>query len=139
MIPITSTTLKGSPPIRQGAKSVEKSMNLCQVDARRLRTGPIALLLVGTTITGTDKSQELTGEIDGDVIDTTGAAIPNVTVVIRNEDQKTVARTVQANVEGEFTVPLLPTARYSVNINAFGFRPSQLIIDVHTGSNSTAT
>jgi hypothetical protein len=113
-------------------------MNLCQVDARRLRTGAIALLLVGTTITGTAKSQELTGEINGHVIDTTGAAIPNVMVVIRNEDQKTVARAEQANVEG-ITVPLLPTARYSVNINAFGFRPSQLILDVHTGSNSTAT
>ena len=67
--------------------------------------------------------RELTGEIDGRVVDTTGAVVPNVSVVIRNEDQKIVARTVDTNATGQFTVPLLPLGRYSVSVAAQGFRP----------------
>jgi hypothetical protein len=83
-------------------------------------------------------AQELTGEIDGRVADASGAVVPNVTVIIKNEDQKIIARKVQTNSEGQFSVPLLPLARYSVSVAAPGFRPSEALVDVHTGVNSTA-
>ncbi len=110
-------------------------MKFFKANAGRLRMAGVLLILCTA---GTAMAQELTGEIDGLIVDSTGAAVPNVSVVIRNEDQKTVARTVQANAEGQFTVPLLPVARYSVNVSATGFRGAQTFVDVHTGSNSTA-
>lgn len=82
--------------------------------------------------------QELTGEIDGRMTDSSGAVVPNVTVTIRNEDQKNVARTVQTNAQGQFSVPLLPLARYSVAVSVAGFRPVETLVEVHTGITSTA-
>ncbi|MFP5233419.1 MAG: carboxypeptidase regulatory-like domain-containing protein [Acidobacteriota bacterium] len=83
-------------------------------------------------------AQVLTGEIDGTVYDKTGAAIPNATVIVKNDDQNLVIRTVETNTHGQFTVPLLPRAHYSLTVNATGFESEVRTMDVHTGIISSA-
>jgi Carboxypeptidase regulatory-like domain len=80
--------------------------------------------------------QVLTGEIDGTVYDKTGAAIPNAVVAVKNDDQNLVTRTVETNAQGQFTVPLLPLAHYSISVNAQGFQSEVRTLEVHTGITS---
>ena len=83
--------------------------------------------------------QDLTGEIDGTVHDTSGAVIPNAKVTVKNDDQNIVVRTLQTNSQGEFTAPLLPLARYSILVSATGFQSATRSLDVHTGVTSAAS
>jgi hypothetical protein len=84
------------------------------------------------------QGQDLTGEIDGTVRDSSGAGIPNAEVVVKNADQNLVARTLRTNDQGQFTASLLSLAHYSVTINATGFQSTTKTLEVHTGVNSNA-
>jgi Carboxypeptidase regulatory-like domain len=68
------------------------------------------------------RAQEITGELNGTVKDTTGAAVPNATVTITNSDTKLVVRTVTTNGDGEFSIPLLPVAYYDIAVEAPNFK-----------------
>ncbi len=78
-----------------------------------------AALFLG--LPGTMRAQNLTGAIDGVVHDSSGAAVPNARVTIRNTDQNLVERTVSSDGQGQFTAPLLATGHYSVTVEATGF------------------
>lgn len=67
-------------------------------------------------------SQETTGTIVGTVTDSSGAVITGATVRIINTDQNAAVRTIVTGKEGTFSAPLLPVGRYSVNIEARGFK-----------------
>jgi hypothetical protein len=56
-----------------------------------------------------------TGTITGTVSDTSGGAVPNVTVVITDDDTG-VARTITTNGAGEYTSPFLQPGHYEVVI-----------------------
>ena len=45
-------------------------------------------------------AQNLTGEIDGTIHDSSGAVIPNATVTVKNTAQNTVTRTVKLDKQG---------------------------------------
>ena len=94
------------------------------------------LLMLAVSLSSIALAQDLTGEIDGSVSDSAGAAIFKATVTVKNDDQNIVIRTLQTNAEGQFTVPLLPLARYSVTVAAGGFQPQTKTLDVHTGITS---
>jgi hypothetical protein len=98
----------------------------------------LGVLLLSTAFCGAASGQELTGEIDGRVQDGSGAAVVNATVVVKNEDQKLVARTLKTNSQGQFTASLLPLAHYSVTASAPGFQTVTVGVDVHTGMTSAA-
>lgn len=70
------------------------------------------------------RAQNLTGEIDGVVHDSSGAVVPNATVTIRNTDQNLVERSVSSDGQGQFTAPLLAIGNYSVTVEATGFETS---------------
>ena len=79
-------------------------------------------------------AQTLTGEIDGNVRDATGAVVANAVVTITNADQNQVVRTTKTDHLGQFTAPLLTIGNYSVKITAAGFTPfEQDNITVHVG------
>ncbi len=99
----------------------------------------LAAMLLSVSLSATAWGQQLTGEIDGRVLDTSGAAIPNAVVVVKNDDQNLVARTLRTNAQGEFTASLLPLAHYSVTASAEGFQRETSTLDVHTGIVSAAT
>ena len=75
-------------------------------------------------------AQNLTGQIDGTVRDTSGAAIPGATVTIRNEGESVVKRQLKTNGQGLFTAPLLTTGQYSVTVEAPQFQ-TETISDVN--------
>jgi hypothetical protein len=62
-----------------------------------------------------------TGTIVGTVTDSTGAVIPNASITVTNVDTN-FERTDTTDDRGDYTVPLLPTGNYRVEIVAPGFR-----------------
>ena len=80
-----------------------------------------ALIRGSLVLPGVLRAQNLTGAIDGVVHDSSGAAVPNARVTIRNTDQNLVERTVSTDGQGQFTAPLLATGHYSVTVEAAGF------------------
>src|SRR5882757_564324 len=84
----------------------------------------ILLLLAGLSagMCGAVWAQEITGQIRGIVTDASGGVIANATVTITNVDRKQVVRTVETNSAGEYVAPFLPVGRYSVAVEAKGFK-----------------
>lgn len=67
-------------------------------------------------------AQESTGNIVGLVTDTNGAVVVGATVTIRNAATNTIARTINTNDEGLYSAPYLLAGRYSVTVEAAGFK-----------------
>jgi hypothetical protein len=73
-----------------------------------------------------------TGAISGLVTDSSGGAIGDSEVQIIDVRTERLARKVTTNVDGAFTVPLLPPATYSVVVNKSGFAEAKAEgIEVH--------
>ncbi len=66
-------------------------------------------------------AQTVSGTILGTVTDSSGSVIPSAKVTIVNEGTG-LTRTVQADSNGEFTAPALPTGRYTVIAELTGFK-----------------
>jgi outer membrane receptor protein involved in Fe transport len=66
-------------------------------------------------------AQTPTGAIEGVVVDTSGAVVPGVTVVVTHEPTG-VAREVATDGQGVFRAPLLPVGPYTVKATLAGFR-----------------
>ena len=79
----------------------------------------LALLLVAPAAA---RAQTVTGTIQGTVIDTTGGAVPGVTVVVRNADTGGTRETV-TNERGFYDLPFLPLGRYEATATLSGFGP----------------
>lgn len=67
-------------------------------------------------------AQEVTGNISGIVVDPTGAAIPNASVIIKDASRNQVMKTIATDGAGEFTATLLPLGTYSISAEANGFK-----------------
>jgi hypothetical protein len=67
-------------------------------------------------------AQVTTGSIAGTVKDLSGAVVPNASVTLTNTDKNAVIRTVKTGGSGEFSAPLLPIGRYSLTVEAPGFK-----------------
>ena len=73
-----------------------------------------------------------TGAISGVVLDTSGAAIEGAEVQIIDTRTDALARRGSTNVDGAFTIPLLPPGTYSVVVNKSGFAEAKSeSIEVH--------
>ena len=68
-------------------------------------------------------AQLTTSDILGTVTDATGALIPNATVTVRNLGTNET-RTAKTDNSGNYAVTLLPVGRYSVRVEAPGFKTS---------------
>src|SRR3954462_12604886 len=66
-------------------------------------------------------AQTVSGTILGTVTDSSGSVVPNAKVTIVNEGTG-LTRTVQADANGEFTAPSLPTGHYTVMAELTGFK-----------------
>lgn len=67
------------------------------------------------------QSQALNGQIEGNVLDSNGAAIPNATVTVRNLETG-AERKVTTDGSGFYRVPLLPLGVYRVTVEATNFK-----------------
>jgi len=82
----------------------------------------IFLLTLLFAISGTALAQEITGNLNGSVKDSTGALVKGATVVITDTDKKVVLRTLTTGDDGEWLAPNLPAGNYSLAIEATGFK-----------------
>lgn len=77
-----------------------------------------------------------TGQIVGNLIDPTGAMIPDALVTVKNTDNGQ-SLTVPANALGHYVAPLLPPGHYTVTVKAPGFAPltkGPIIVPVGTST-----
>ena len=66
-------------------------------------------------------SQKITGDISGDVADSTGAVVPGATVTAENIATH-LSRSATASGTGSFRIPELPLGTYKVSVSASGFK-----------------
>ena len=81
----------------------------------------LLLLLTAFHVNG----QTVTGTILGDVLDPSGAAVPNVSITITNQDTG-VIRATMATADGVYSVPSLLPGKYTVDAKAAGFSPVEV-------------
>jgi hypothetical protein len=90
------------------------------------------LLLVGMFATLPLLAQKITGDITGDVTDSTGAVVANVAVTAVNNDTS-FSRAGVTNSSGNYRVPELPIGTYKVTASAEGFRSAVRTVEVMAG------
>jgi len=67
-------------------------------------------------------AQDITGSIAGSVVDASGAGVPGAKVTITSLDRNQVVRTANTDGAGNYSAPLLPVGKYSVSVEAKGFK-----------------
>lgn len=93
--------------------------------------GCVALLLIALGAEPA-RAQAFRGTILGTVTDSSGAAVVNAKVTIRNVDTG-VERSTDTNTDGQYIVPELPIGNYTVTIELSGFQASVtkgVVVDV---------
>ena len=83
----------------------------------------LCLIAASLTIPHTLHSQQVTASVQGQVLDPSGAPIPNVTITAKDVDRGTTLNTT-TNAEGIYTLPRLPIGRYEIRAEAKGFQTS---------------
>src|ERR1022692_2411215 len=70
-------------------------------------------------------AQDISGTIEGSVLDPTGATVPKAKVTITNTDRNPVVRTPETNDSGVYSAPFLPIGNYAVKVGAAGFKTDE--------------
>ena len=78
-------------------------------------------------------AQRITGDIAGEVTDSTGAVVPNVTVTAVNTGTN-LSRSGVTSDTGAFRIPELPIGTYRVTASAEGFKSAVQTADVQAGA-----
>ena len=86
----------------------------------RIRKSTFVLLLIAC-FSLPMLAQKITGDIAGDVTDSTGAVVPNVTVTAENVGTG-LSRTATTTSTGSFRIPELPIGSYKITASAQGFK-----------------
>ena len=95
-----------------------------------------ALFLVLVVCLGVSRpvlGQRITGDIAGEVTDSTGAVVPNVTVTAVNTGTN-LSRSGVTSETGAFRIPELPIGTYRVTASAEGFKSAVQTADVQAGA-----
>ena len=80
-----------------------------------------AALLLTVFLSMPALAQEITGTITGTVTDQSGAAIPGLTVTVRNMGTN-ATQSVVTDENGAYVATLLPPGRYEVSLELAGFK-----------------
>ncbi len=84
-----------------------------------MRMISVLALFVALTVTAAF-GQATSGNINGTVVDSSGAALPNAQITITDEERGTVYHA-QSNAEGNFSQTHLLAGRYKVTVENAGF------------------
>src|SRR3982750_4389457 len=96
----------------------------------------ISVLLMAASFPIVSHAQNVTGSIQGSVLDSSGAAVPNAEITVANSNTG-VVRTTTATADGVYNVPSLAPGVYSVDGKAQGFTPVQVKnVTVNVGTNT---
>src|SRR5215213_9003843 len=85
--------------------------------SRLTASAVIGMLLLAVPSHG----QVATGTIQGNVVDTSGAAVPGATVTATNVETQ-FSRSTTSEASGEYTLRLLPLGNYKVEVALSGFK-----------------
>ena len=89
------------------------------------------ILLFG--LAGILAAQDISGTIDGTILDPTGAPVPNAKVTVTNTDRNQDVRTITTDATGTYSAPFIPVGRYNIKVEANGFRTanrSDIVLNV---------
>jgi hypothetical protein len=82
------------------------------------------------------RAQTVTGTVLGNILDASGAAVPNAQITVTNQDTG-VIRTAASTADGNYNVPSLAPGKYTVEARTPGFAPSKVKdVEVNVGSNA---
>ena len=96
----------------------------------------ILTVLFTCALTPTARAQVITATLEGQVVDTTGAAVPGATVTATSTATG-LTRTVTTDEQGEYRVAALPVGQYSVTVEIRGFRRESKKITLQIGQTAT--
>ncbi len=82
------------------------------------------LFLMAIICAGALVAQDITGSIAGTVRDASGAGVPGAKVTVTATEQNQVVRTATSDASGNYSAPLLAVGKYSVSVEAPGFKKS---------------
>ena len=88
---------------------------------RYLTLSILIALISSLSLSGLASAQEVTGAINGTVLDPSGASIQGAQVRLISSDRG-FERTYETNDEGIFSAPLLPPGTYSLTVEVAGFK-----------------
>jgi hypothetical protein len=91
------------------------------LSVKNLLTLVFVLCLAVLLPVGTASAQATHGLISGTVVDTQGAAIPGVNMIVRNQ-LATVSQTTQTNDSGYFVFPAVLPGTHTVSAEKIGFQ-----------------
>ncbi len=94
------------------------------------RTAPAVLVLV-LMVAGVSMAQSPVGSLHGQVLDPTGAVIPNAAISIKAGDGQTLAA--KSDGIGSYTIRNLAPGKYTITVNEKGFRPFVQEVEVASG------
>ncbi len=84
----------------------------------RITSACFLLTVFSTLLIG----QDITGTIEGTVLDPSGAAVLKAKVAITNTDRNQVVRTITTEGSGVYSATFLPIGNYSISAEAYGFK-----------------
>ncbi len=93
-------------------------------DSRSRWRAPLALAALSLTSLPYAHAQGVFGSIVGTVTDSSGAVVPNATVVVTDVSKGT-SQTVQSNASGNYSVSRLIPDSYTIKATAKGFAPAE--------------
>jgi hypothetical protein len=91
------------------------------VKLTRPALGVIAALALLIALPSTSHAQRMTAELNGTVVDDSGAAVPGADVTLTNEASASVRRSV-TNASGFFAFSAVPAGTYKVIVALQGFQ-----------------
>ncbi|HWE50702.1 MAG TPA: TonB-dependent receptor [Bryobacteraceae bacterium] len=80
------------------------------------------MCLLGAIFAGSLLAQDISGTIEGTVLDPSGASVPNAKVTITNTDRNQTIRTITTDAGGNYAAPLIPVGHYGLKVDANGFK-----------------
>ena len=81
-----------------------------------------SLFLLTACLTTALFAQDISGTIEGTVLDPSGAAVVKAKITITNTDRNQVVRTVITDTSGVYAATFLPIGNYSISAEAAGFK-----------------
>lgn len=78
-------------------------------------------------------AQSQVGSVHGQVLDQTGAVIPNADITVKREDGQTISA--KSDGSGNYAIRNLPAGKYNVAVEEKGFRPNAQEIELAPGEN----
>jgi hypothetical protein len=82
----------------------------------------ILLVLAAGVLTIPVCAQDISGTVEGTVLDPSGSTVANAKVTVTNTDRNQVLREITTGASGIYSAPLIPVGHYEVSVEASGFK-----------------